>query len=64
MLRASDSFSASCPSSAEDSCASERFALDRQAIRLRRRAAQLVFELLDARALHLRGLVRGALLRG
>ena len=40
----------------------ERLALDRQAIGLRREPAQLVFELLDARALHLRGLVRGALL--
>ena len=38
----------------------ERFALDGQAIGLRHEAAQLVLELLDARALHLGGLVRGA----
>ncbi len=38
----------------------QRVALDGEAIRLRHEATQLIFELLDTRALDLRGLVRGA----
>ena len=62
VLRASDSFSASCPSSAEDSCAMSASRSIARRSDCAGEAPQLVFELLDAGALHLRGLVRRALL--
>ena len=50
------------PSSAEDSCAISASRSTARRSACAGEPAQLVFELLDARALHLRGLVRGALL--